>query len=329
MIGTLIWQFIKWHKILGDKLAVRLFDRPLPPPTDRERALEQALRAELSPNNTAASLPTWEEFRDGLRSELAAGDPRTFLRWPIIQHAMCLTNSGAVVPEFLALRTSGQWARFAPAVVESPTGNPLRFLYHPQSSGSLLHHCHHIMRFAEVTGADLSSVEMIVEFGGGYGSMCRLLHRLGFRGRYFIYDLPEFSALQRYFLQSLTLPVIEASGDFSRPGIYLITDLGMLRTAIAATPAEACRAFIATWSLSECQPELRDRFLPLVAAFDYFLIAFQNEFYGVDNHAYFAAFERSTAERIGWWKKRLRHLPGSNYLFGNSHANRRHRPSPQ
>ncbi len=316
MFGTLIWQFIKWHKILGDKLALRLFDRPLPPPSAREKELEAGLRAELSAAGDAASLPTWENFRLGLRRDLDAHDPRTFLRWPVIQHAMCLTNSGAVVPEYLALRTSGQWARFARAVEESPTGNPIPFLYCPRSSGSLLHHCHHVMRFAQVSGADLSTMDAVVEFGGGYGSMCRLLHRLGFGGRYFIYDLPEFSALQRYFLRSLGLPVLEAGADPATPGIHLLTDLGKLQTALAALPADFRRAFIATWSLSESQPDLRDRFLPLVENFDYFLLAFQNDFNGVDNNDYFETFERSTAERIEWTKKRLRHLPGSTYLFG-------------
>ena len=60
---------------------------------------------------------------------------------------------------------------------------------------------------------DLSSSGVIVEFGGGYGSMCRLLHKLGFSGQYFIYDLPEFVALQRYFLKSIGMPVRDGPPD--------------------------------------------------------------------------------------------------------------------
>ena len=316
MLSPLVWQFIKWHKIVGDALAVRFFDRPLPPPTPREQELERELHAELAAESSVVSLPTWQQFRDQVRTDFAAFDPRTFLRWPIVQHAMCLTNSGAVVPEYLALRASGQWSRFAPAVVESRTGNPLPFIYYPRSSGSLLHHCHHVLRFEETTGANLPGLDAIVEFGGGYGSMCRLLHRLGFKGRYFIYDLPEFSALQRYFLKSLDLPVHDAGADRTQPGIHLFTDLEALRAALATVPASARRGFIATWSLSESPPELRDRFLPLVTDFDYLLIAFQDRFYEVDNNAYFAGLEHSTQGRLSWTKKRLRHLPGNNYFFG-------------
>jgi hypothetical protein len=316
MFGSLVWQFIKWHKILGDAVAERWLDRPLPPPTPREKELERDLHTELAAESAVPSLPTWQKFRDQVRANFASFDPRTFLRWPIVRHAMCLTNSGAVVPEYLALRTSGQWSRFAPAVAESPAGHPLPFIYYPRSSGSLLHHCHHVMRFEQATGVRLAGLDVIVEFGGGYGSLCRLLHRLEFAGRYFIYDLPEFSALQRYFLRSLDLPVQPPGADPTQRGIHLLTDLDALRTALATVPAGARRGFIATWSLSESPVDLRDRFLPLVADFDCFLIAFQDRFYEVDNVAYFTAHERATADRVLWQKKKLRHIPGSNYLFG-------------
>lgn len=320
MIGTLIWQFIKWHKIIGNWIATRLFDRPLPPATPRELELAAALRAELEGAPLVGMLPKWVKFRESVRHAFATEDPRNFLRFDIIQHTMCVTNSGAVVRELPALCLSPKWPVFRKAVVESPIGHPIRFLYHPASSGNLLHHCYHLMRFEEATGATPAGLELVIEFGGGYGSLCRLFHRLGFKGRYFIYDLPEFSAIQRYFLQNLDLPVRDAAGDCAESGIYLFSDLDYLQRALAAQPVSAASAFVATWSLSESPLELRERFLPLVTPFSYFLIAFQDRFFEADNNAYFASFERATADRIAWQKKRLRHLPGNNYLFGQRHA---------
>lgn len=318
--GGLIWQLIKWHKIVGNWAATRLFDRPLPPPTAREIELAEALHEELLRAPEAAMLPKWVAFREEVRRNFAAYDPRSFLRWPLIQHTMCVTNSGAVIHELFALRFSAKWPLFRRAVVESPTGNPIRFLYHPESSGNLLHHCYHVMRFEEVTGADITNLDTVVEFGGGYGSMCRLFHRLGFKGRYLIYDLPEFSALQRYFLKNLGLPVRDGTDDCTENGIYLFTDLTLLQQALKQRPAQGASAFVATWSLSESPAELRDRFLPVVEAFDYFLIAFQDRFYEMDNNEYFARFEHATAARIDWRKTRLRHLPNNNYLFGKRHG---------
>ena len=40
--------------------------------------------------------------------------------------------------------------------------------------------------------------------------MCRLFHQLGFSGRYVIYDLPQFSALQAFYLGSVGLPLVDA-----------------------------------------------------------------------------------------------------------------------
>jgi hypothetical protein len=71
----------------------------------------------------------------------------------------------------------------------------------PGSSGTLIHHAYHLHRFETVTGRFLLELQEIIEFGGGYGSMARLLARLGYRGRYHIHDLPEFAALQRFYLR--------------------------------------------------------------------------------------------------------------------------------
>jgi hypothetical protein len=46
MTGALMWQFVKWHKLIGDNLADRFLRKPLPAPSARDRQLEQ--------------LPLWE-----------------------------------------------------------------------------------------------------------------------------------------------------------------------------------------------------------------------------------------------------------------------------
>ena len=65
----------------------------------------------------------------------------------------------------------------------------------------------HLALFEETTGSKIDTLELIFEFGGGYGSMCRLAHNLGFNQAYIIFDLQPFSALQNYYLSSLDLPV--------------------------------------------------------------------------------------------------------------------------
>lgn len=318
MIGSgLIWQCIKWHKILGDRLAMRLFDKPLPPTAAREEALIAELRASLSPQEAAHTLPKWVEFRAAFHREFSSRDPREFLRWPLIQHTMCVTNSPSIVRELVAMRGSDKWsARYEPATREVQCGHPVPFLYKPGSSGNLLHHCHHIVQLERTCGVDVTKLDTVVEFGGGYGSLCRLVHNLGFHGRYVIYDLPEFSTLQRFFLRSIDLPVRDAGEDFTQPGIYLLTDLAAMRRAAQSISDPGRALFIATWSLSESPVELRELFLPLVSEFGYYLFAYQSKFGPVDNLKYFREYSRATGREVEWTYQELRHLPLNHYLFG-------------
>ncbi len=318
MIGSgLIWQCIKWHKILGDRVAMWLFDRALPPVTPHEEALIAELRVSLSPETTADTLPKWVEFRAAFHREFSSRDPREFLRWPLIQHTMCVTNSPSIVRELVAMRGSDQWStRYEPGTREVQCGHPVPFLYKPGSSGNLLHHCHHIFQLERICDVDVTKLDTVVEFGGGYGSLCRLVHNLGFRGRYVIYDLPEFSALQRFFLRSIDTPVRETAGDFAQPGIYLLTDLATMRSAAQSIPDPRRALFIATWSLSESPVELRELFLPLVSAFGYYLFAYQSKFGPVDNLEYFREYSRAKAREVEWTYQELRHLPLNHYLFG-------------
>jgi hypothetical protein len=73
-------------------------------------------------------------------------------------------------------------------------------------------------------GSCLHDADCIVEFGGGFGSMCRLIGALGFRGRYVIFDLPPVLALQRYYLG---LHGIEAD-DSGRADVWLCPALDLV-----------------------------------------------------------------------------------------------------
>ncbi|MBI3656026.1 MAG: hypothetical protein HY232_06350 [Acidobacteria bacterium] len=46
--------------------------------------------------------------------------------------------------------------------------------------------------------------------------MCRLVHHLNFMGKYVIFDLPEFSLLQYYFLKSYGFAVYKNLDEFDR-----------------------------------------------------------------------------------------------------------------
>jgi len=132
--------------------------------------------------------------------------------------------------------------------------------------------------------------------------MCRMAYTWGFQGTYTIYDLPELSALQRYYLQSVGVSKVRTASD---------TDA--LRDAVLRSAGR--RLFIATWSLSEAPQYLREQLASMQPLADAFLIAYQDEFAGLDNEKFFRSWQ-PRFPHIAWINLRINHLPGNSYLFG-------------
>jgi hypothetical protein len=191
----------------------------------------------------------------------------------------------------------------------------------PWSSGNLIHHAYHLAQFEARTGHSAEEFPAIVEFGGGYGSMCRLIHQLGFAGRYVIYDLPEFSALQAFYLGSLGLRLVDAARlEGADRGVARAADLAALERALGW--ADARRSlFVATWSLSETPGRAREPIMPIVAQCRGVLIAYWRTFGEMNNHEYFS---RWAAEHpaFAWSHRPIPSLPEHFYLFGTRTGDR-------
>jgi len=293
---------------------VRELQCRLTPATERERALAGELRENfralpvLTTEDVAGAEAEWRRNMNVLREQVLRRDPRAFLTWPVIRRTMFVRRAGYLEAELAYLRGLPDWeGRWAAAVRERPVGRPVRYPGLRASSGNLVHHAYHVARFEAAVGARVADMGTVVEFGGGYGSMCRLIRQLGFAGRYVVLDLPHFSALQRYYLQALGLGLEEG-------GNHCVSDPETLARLLFPAPEGAL--FLATWSLSETPLHVRKSVLPLVRDFDAFLIAYQGTFGEVDNVAYFRALQGEMPE-VEWQDVAIEHLPGPNfYLFG-------------
>jgi hypothetical protein len=227
---------------------------------------------------------------------------------------MFFTNTPFIAPAFESLRASERWeSRWKEALRESKVGLPLKFELYPESSGNLVHHAYHLSQFEAHSGRAIEELQTIVEFGGGYGSTCRLAHRLGFKGRYFIFDLTEFSALQRFYLKLNGINALDESHrGQAQEGVVCLSTLNELSSLLRDKPIDL---FIANWSLSETPLELRGQFLPLVSGARSFLIGYQDRFGEVDNRQFFADWKISQP-LVSWTDVRIEHLPANNYLIG-------------
>ena len=98
--------------------------------------------------------------------------------------------------------------------------------------------------------SNIAKLDSIFEFGPGYGGLCDLIFRAGFKGRYYLRDFPEMQEIQKYFL-----------GEQGLEG-RVFWDL----------PPKPVDLFISTWALSETPLKVREEVLDAVRAEKYYLV---------------------------------------------------------
>ncbi len=235
----------------------------------------------------------WDRNRQTLRLHILENDPRNFLRWAPITGSMFFGH--ALELEHLK---NYRWDRWSKVIEETWVGNPPTYPDYPKSSLNLIHTAYNLSCLTERSNIDVSRFKKIIEFGGGYGCMAKLIHDLGFTGTYTIFDLPEYLALQKYYLDSTSM-----RGDFR------------FVDATEKLEESTYDLFIAAWSLSEAPFELRSDFLKKIGKPAYVLIAYQKDFESRDNVQYFKEYIRDNPD-YDWDNYEIPHMPKNYYLIG-------------
>lgn len=243
--------------------------------------LAEKLRKEVkeAPNPEIVD-PIWEQLYGRIRHEILTKDPSGFLRWPVILKCLHIGAGKSSMAFYRELKKRKDFGYWKDVFKESATGKPVLFSWDKTASGTSVAHAAHLSRFQDKTGLKVSEMKHVFEFGGGYGSMRRLIHRMGFDGDYVIYDMPVISALQRYYLGMLGIEA-ECVSDLDEAQ-ELIKDYAIDQSL-----------FIATASLSETPYELRDQVKPMMWGFKGILISYIHRFGILDNIAYFKEWRES------------------------------------
>lgn len=230
---------------------------------------------------------TWRFWAWDLRQNVAKNDPAEFLTWPGVVGTMFVGNAPYIDYEFDELSYL-----LTAVLVEPKFGKPQTYKTPSlQTSGNLIHQAYHLDQYQ---GAFVGELETIIEIGGGYGAMALICNRLGFRGRYIIYDLPEFGLLQQYYLSNVGVDNVEFITKIDK---RIETDL-----------------MIGLYSLNEMPLEARHTIIDLCPAQSY-LIAYGAGWGGVDNMAW--ALDLMKRKGYNWKHWNIQHLPNSWYLVGD------------
>lgn len=303
------------------------WSKPVIPLDGKQMALSQELRKEyrnIIRGNFQENSPlsdSWSEFLKELETHVINDDPRTFLRWNLVKKVMAPANLSPM--EYCFLKSLPDWeSRWKNIVSESSSGHPVPFLFYPKSSWILLQHASHAAVFERHTGQEIKELRTIFEFGGGFGSLCRVFYKLGFKGKYIIFDFPHLSALQKYFLRSLGLNSLNIASNRlpseNEEGAWCISQIDLLQELLKSQKDLPSSLFIATWSLSESPMETRDKIIPLLQSFQYMLITYQKHFDKIDNDDFFRNnfIQRSEFKEMKWYNWEIPYFLNNFYLIG-------------
>ncbi|MDP8936206.1 MAG: hypothetical protein M3O23_00365 [Actinomycetota bacterium] len=204
----------------------------------------------------------WAERNTELEAFLSPRPPVDFLRHPVILYQMFVDRRhlGAELPYVVSR---------LPAVAlaaEDPVGDPPTHGLDDHgvvTSSNTIHHLHHLLRYEDETGRRLADATTVVEWGGGYGNLAKLLVRLhGGAPTYVLIDNPVFAALQWVYLASVLgddrVTLHRSPGTAVARGKVNVVPLGLVENLEFESDV-----FVSTWALNESSGEaqryVRDR----------------------------------------------------------------------
>ena len=301
-----------------------LWDRELTAPTAAEKQKIEEFRSVVRsfqiPDDQSLATDAdrmWNRFKREMRDYVLENDPRTFLRCRSIIKSISVPDSPYGYKELSYLRSQKNWNQnWKQGIEEDRWGHPFSYWCYPQSSGTRIHHAYHLALFEEKTGRKFSDHSTVIEFGGGYGNMPRLMNRLSYQGRYLIFDFTEFGALQHFYLGGLEMSHGNLDQwqkeECKQCTVSEWSDLGEALNKVDLNDS----LFMATWSLSEAPFVIREPMLKAVEGVKSILIAFQSHFEDLANVDYFNDYQKSHPE-YNWVLLPIEHIPGHYYLFGS------------
>ena len=126
------------------------------------------------------------------------------------------------------------------------------------TSHNCIHHMYHIAKYQDITGKDMSNVNTIVEWGGGYGNLAKLITRLSGEKTYILVDSPTILTIQWLYLCSVFSPNQVNVVTMDNPKIISSKFNLLPVNCIELLNKQDIDMFISTWALSESAQKAKD-----------------------------------------------------------------------
>lgn len=214
------------------------------------------------------NLGFWEEMKNGIQYHLKNDNIANFQNWREIQTTMIAGVDNIEYDYLLKCKNWDEWKNKLSENVLKPNSHAI----FNQSSTNNLHHAYSLQRLMEESNYKLNEFDDIVEFGGGYGNVCRLFKTWGHQTQYYSYDIPELIEIQKYYLSKNNIT----------NNVQFKTDYDVIDSV------EGNSLFLAMWSVSEVPVSEREEILKNLRAFDCktIFIAMGGMFQSEDNIAW-------------------------------------------
>ena len=218
-----------------------------------------------------------------IRKMLLYGNIRKFIRYDVVLNSLFVQNRLYLIKEYNYVVKNVKNYKH---IFEDKVGFPIPFFLNLRTSGNRIHHLYHILRFKFfLEKKKIEDFDIIFDWGGGYGSMCRLFFKLGFKGTYIIYDFDELHYLQYYYLKTLGHKV-NYNNSIKLNCINLINNESLIKKFIKKNKSKN-KLFVSCWALSETEKKIRKKFDYVFKTFKYILLGFQEKYHGINNIKYF------------------------------------------
>lgn len=195
--------------------------------------------------------PVWLEVQPFFAQLVSDGVPSDFLRVSMVKGMFYRTGFGQPQQyELTYLRnTSEEMLNLIRPYRESPVGGPVIDCPDLDITVNSLGMLYYITRILE--HLDRSKLHTIVEFGGGFGNLCRVfLDLLPSPLTYIIIDIPEMLALQYVYLRGSSHQY-QVTAHTSQPVMIQSGSVNLVPVQWAASLSMTSDLFISTFALSE------------------------------------------------------------------------------